>query len=65
VTARRCDVGTFLIYSRQGNQMHPTVVSRLAKRWAHWSRDWIGPAFALAVILLISVGVFMSIAGSA
>ena len=44
--------------------MRPTVVWRLAKRWAGWRLDWIGLAFVLAVVLLLAVGVFMSIAVS-
>ena len=49
--------------------MRPTIFSRLAAqltaRRSGWRPDWVRVAFVLAVLLLIGVGVFMSVAGSA
>jgi hypothetical protein len=49
--------------------MRPTVLSRLAARLAErrsgWYVDWVWVALVLAVLLLIAVGVFMSVAVSA
>ena len=49
--------------------MRPTWVSRLAaqlvERRSGWRADWVWVAIVLAVLLLIGVGVFMSVAGSA
>jgi hypothetical protein len=49
--------------------MRPTVLSRLAallaERKAGGNVDWVWVALVLAVLLLIAVGVFMSVAISA
>ena len=48
--------------------MRPTVVSRLTAQFTNrrpWRLDWLRVAFVLAILLLLSVGVFMSIAVSA
>ena len=49
--------------------MRPTVLSRLAARLTErksgWNVDWVWAAFVLAVLVLIAVGVFMSVAASA
>jgi hypothetical protein len=49
----------------QGNEMRPTVLSRLAaqltERKSGWNVDWVWVAFVLAVLMLTAAGVFMSV----
>ena len=52
-----------------GDQMRPTVISRLPahlpERRAGWRVDWVWGAFVVAVLLLIAAGIFMSVEVSA